>query len=189
MKKNNKKIIAVIGMSGAGKTEAVKYLLDKLKCPRIYFGEFTFERMKNEGLELNYKNERKTREKIREELGMGAYAILALPKIQQALKTSNTVILESLYSWEEYKIIKTKYKDSFKVLTIIASPDLRFARLTKRKKERPIKNRQEFDTRNYTEIEKTDKGGPIAMADFNIINEGTRKTFYQNLDLIIKKLK
>jgi dephospho-CoA kinase len=99
------------------------------------------------------------------------------------------VILESMYSWEEYKIIKTKHKDSFKVLTVIASPDLRFARLTKRKKERPIKNRKEFDTRNYTEIEKTDKGGPIAMADFNIINEGTRKSFYQNLDLIIKKLK
>jgi len=183
-----KKIIAVIGMCGAGKSEVVNYLQKKLKCPKIYFGDATFERMKKEGLELNYENERAIREKIRSELGMGAYAKLALPKIKKALKNNETVLAESLYSWDEYKIMKQKFSDSFKVIAVYASPDIRFQRLKERKKERPIKNYNEFKTRDYSEIEGTDKGGPIAIADYMIINEGSLYNLRKNIISIIKKI-
>ena len=115
---NEKKIIAIVGMCGSGKSEVVKYLQKTKKWPKIYFGEATFERIKKEGLELNYENERKTREKIRKEMGMGAYAKLALPKIEKLLEKNETVILESLYSWAEYKIIKESGPDHDKVFNV-----------------------------------------------------------------------
>jgi len=180
----NKNIIAVVGMCGAGKTEVVNFLMNKFKAPKVYFGDCTFDRMKKDGLELNYENEKITREKIRKELGMGAYAILSIPKIKNLLKTNDTVIAESLYSWDEYKMIKKEFGDNFKVIAVVASPKIRFTRLSQRNNERPIKNIDEFVKRDYTEIEGTDKGGPIARADYTIVNEGDLKNLHNQLNTI-----
>ncbi len=185
---NEKKIIAIVGMCGSGKSEVVKYLQKTKKWPKIYFGEATFERIKKEGLELNYENERKTREKIRKEMGMGAYAKLALPKIEKLLEKNETVILESLYSWAEYKIIKEKYENNFKVIAVFSSPKTRLKRMLKREKERPMQNEKEFIERDYSEIENTDKGGPIARADFTIINESSLEDFHHQLENIINNI-
>lgn len=185
----SKKIIAVVGMAGSGKTETTGYLMEKLKCPKVYFGKHTFERLKKEGLEINYENERLIREKIRSELGMGAYAKLSLPEIEKLIAENNFLVLESLAGWEEYKIIKEKFKTSFHVIAIYATPKLRFKRLVNRKKERPIKDWEEFEKRDYTEIEGQHKGGPIAMADFTIINESSFDNLKSKLDEIIELIK
>jgi dephospho-CoA kinase len=185
---NNKLILAVVGMAGSGKSEVIKYLQKTRKWPKVYFGEPTFDRLKKEGLEINYANERLVREKIRTELGMGAYAILCLPKIEDELKKSDHLLIESLYSWDEYKILKNKYGEMFKVVAVFASTEIRFQRLLSRSNERPMKDREEFETRDYTEIEKTDKGGPIARADFMIINESGLEALHENIENIIKKL-
>ena len=182
----NKLILAVVGMAGSGKTEAVKYLTDKLKAPKVYFGEATFDRLKQEGLEVNYENERNIREKIRKELGMGAYAVLALPKINSLLENNDIVIVESLYSWDEYKILKENYSSAFSVLAVFASPEIRFRRLTARTNERPMKNREEFETRDYSELENLAKGGPIARADYTVLNESNINFLHVQLNKIIK---
>jgi len=183
-----KLLIASIGMAGSGKSELVKYLQAKYNWPKVYFGEATFDRLRADSLEINYANERIAREKIRQELGMSAYAILALPKIENFLKDNDVVILESLYSWDEYKIIKEKYNDSFKTIAIYASPTSRFKRLTKRINERPIRSYEEFKTRDYSELENLAKGAPIAMADFTIVNETGIKKLHNEIDKIIKKI-
>ena len=183
-----KKIIAIVGMAGSGKTEVTKYLIGKLGCPRIYFGKYTFDRIEKEKLEVSYKNERIIREKIRSELGMGAYAKLSLPDIDEYLKEFNFVILESLYSWAEYKIIKEKYGDSFVIVATHTAPKIRFERLVKRKGNRPIKDWEEFQTRDYTELENLEKGGPIAMADYLIVNEQSLGYLHNKLDEAVEDL-
>ncbi|MFA6393347.1 MAG: AAA family ATPase [Patescibacteria group bacterium] len=184
-----KKIYAVVGMAGSGKSEVINYLIKKYCWPKIYFGEITFDEMKKRSLKLNYANERITREDLRKKGGMGCYAKLSLPKIKKALLKSNVVLIESLYSWSEYKILKNKFKDAFKIIAVHASPDIRFKRLAKRKNWRPIKDAKTFKTRDWTEIENIEKGGPIAVADYMIVNEGTRKSLHDCIDKIIKKEK
>jgi dephospho-CoA kinase len=184
----NKKVIAAVGMAGSGKTETITHLQKKYPWKNVYFGEATFDRIKKMGLEINYKNEKMVREDIRNELGMGAYAILALPKIEKILKTDDVVLVESLYSWEEYKILKEKFGDNFITISTFASPATRFERLTKRSKERPIKSMEEFNTRDYSEIENTDKGGPIARADYTIVNESNLKELHGEINIIINKI-
>jgi len=184
----NKTIIAIVGMAGSGKSEAVNYLQKKYNYPKVYFGEATFDRLKKEGLELNYANEKNIREKIRQEMGMGAYAILAMPKIDSIFEKSGMVLVESLYSWDEYKVLKNKYSDKFKVIAIFASPEIRFARLKSRLKERPIDDIDTFNRRDLTEIEGTDKGGPIARADHMIINHGTLEELHAELDSAIAEI-
>jgi len=178
----DEKIIAVVGMAGSGKTEIVKKLQNEYQISKVYFGEVTFDEIKKRGMEVNYENERIVREDLRDKYGMGAYAEFSIYKIKEFLKNKGVVLIESLYSWDEYKIIKKEFKDIFSVVAVYASPETRFKRLKKRIKERPIKDWQEFKNRDWTEIEGTQKGGPIAMADDTIINEGSLEEFQTKIE-------
>jgi dephospho-CoA kinase len=178
---NNKIILAIVGLPGAGKTEVVEYMVKKTSWPKVYLGDATFEEMKKQCLEVNEANERKTREDIRRRLGMGAYAILSLPKVRELSQTSN-VLIESLYSWEEYLEFKKEFGDVFKVLAIYSSPDKRIERLENRPC-RPLK-KEDVISRDYSQIENTHQAGPIARADFTIINEGEKEDLYSQIDKI-----
>lgn len=163
------KIIAVIGMCGSGKSEAVKFFVEN-GFKRVYFGEVVMNEMKRLDLEVNEQNERQTRENLRKEYGMGAMAVKSLPIIEEFIAHHN-VVIESLYSWEEFKILKEKFGVAFKLLTIYTTKDLRYERLLKRP-FRPLTNKESM-SRDISEIEKLDKGGPIAFADYLVMNDGT----------------
>jgi hypothetical protein len=47
-----------------------------------------------------------------------------------------------------------------------------------------MKNYAEFQARDYSEIENIEKGGPIAMADYLVVNEGSLKDLHKKLNLI-----
>ena len=175
--KESKKIIAIIGMAGSGKTEVVKKVQEKYGFPKVYFGEVTFDELKRREMEVNYANERIVREDLRAKHGMGAYAKFSVPKIKEFLKENKVVLAESLYSWDEFKIMKEEFGDNFLTVAVYASPNTRFQRLTQRFDERPMKDWEEFKTRDWSEIEALQKGGPIAMADYTIMNEGTKKEY------------
>jgi len=59
------------------------------------------------------------------------------------------------------------------VVAVYSSPSTRYARLSNRP-VRPLKLEEAY-SRDEAEIMKLNKGGPIAMADFTIINESSLK--------------
>ena len=181
----NKIILAIVGLTGAGKTEITEYIMKKTGWPKVYFGDATFDEMKKEGLEINEANERKTREGIRAKMGMGGYAVLSIPKVKEFFKKSS-VVVESLYSWEEYLEMKKEFGDAFRVLAVFSSPDVRAERMSKRP-FRPL-NKEEMVSREYSQIENLHQAGPIARADFFVLNEGTKEDLYKQIDEIIKKV-
>jgi len=181
----NKIILAITGLPSSGKNETTEYLMKKTGWPKVYFGQITFEEIKKQGLEINETNERKIREEIRTKNGMGAYATLNLPKIRELFKESS-VILESFYSWEEYLEMKKEFGEVFKVLAIHASPEIRSIR--KSGFPHNPRTEEEFISRDYSQIENLHQAGPIARADFSVINEGSKEDLYKQLDVIIKKL-
>ena len=172
------KVIAVIGMCGSGKSEAVKYF-ESNGYKKVYFGEVVIDELKARGLEINEKNERFVREDLRKEFGMGVMAIKSIEKIKNNLITSN-VVVESLYSWDEYKILNKEFGDTFKLLNIYTTKSIRYERL-KERLVRPL-TIDEANSRDFSEIEKLDKGGPIAFADFTIFNDSTLEALNKNLN-------
>lgn len=177
-------VVAVVGLPGAGKTEVTKFFVQN-GFQKIYFGDITFEEIKHRNLEVNEANERMIREELREKYGMAAYAILNLPKIKDAFKRGN-VVLESLYSWDEYKVIKKEFGEAFLVIAVYAPPKTRYERLSKRK-ERPLTT-LEAKNRDYSQIENLAIAGPIAMADYTILNLGTLEDLRADVKKIMKKL-
>ncbi|MFC1908046.1 AAA family ATPase [Chloroflexota bacterium] len=179
------KVVAIVGMTGAGKSEIAR-LFEEYSFIRVRFGDVTDEEIKKIGLELNEENERHIRESLRKEYGMSAYAILNLSRIDLARKQSDTVI-DGLYSWEEYTFLKGYYGDDFYVVAVCVSPRTRYARLTDRL-ARPL-TLEEATNRDKAEVENINKGGPIAMADFTIINESSLKDLKKDVKFVISKLR
>ena len=179
------KVVSIVGMPGSGKSE-VSRVFEQIGFARIRFGDVTDEEIKRRGLELNEKNERHIREHLRQEHGMAAYARLNLPRIESALKQSD-VIIDGLYSWEEYSFLKSHYGDNLIITAVWTSPKIRYARLTSRSK-RGLTS-EEAASRDRAEIENINKGGPIAMADFTIINESSLTDLKKEVRMIISRLR
>ena len=179
------KLVSIVGMTGAGKSE-VSRVFERNGFTRIRFGDLTDEEMKKRGLEPNEKNERFIRELLRQEHGLAAYAKLNQPRIEQALRGSD-VVIDGLYSWEEYIYLKGRYGENLYLVAVWSSPKTRYARLTSRSSR--LLTLEEATSRDRAEIENTDKGGPIAMADFTIINESSLENLKREAARIIATLR
>jgi dephospho-CoA kinase len=179
------KVIAIVGMTGAGKSEVAR-VFEEHGFKKVRFGDITDEELNNRGLEPNEENERRIRGELRKRYGMAAYAKLSLPRVDTSLKSSN-VVIDGLYSWEEYTLLRERYGERLRVLAVWSSPAIRHARLGHRA-ERPLAL-EEAASRDRSEIESINKGGPIAMADFTIINEGSPEELRRETERILSALK
>ncbi|MBQ8472921.1 MAG: AAA family ATPase [Bacilli bacterium] len=179
------KIIAIVGMCGSGKSVASDYLVEK-GYKKVYFGGVTMEKLKENNMEITPENEKYMREKLREELGMAAYAKILLPRIIEYAEDGD-VVLDGLYSWDEYVVLKEKLGDKLKMIAIIATRSLRYSRLNVRD-FRPLTN-EEAESRDISEIENLAKGGPIAMADYFILNDSTKENYINSLENILNNIK
>jgi dephospho-CoA kinase len=179
------KVISIVGMAGAGKSEVAR-IFEEHGFARIRFGGLTDDEIIKRGLELNEENERYIRELLRNEHGMAAYAKLNLAKVDNALKLSD-VVIDGLYSWEEYTFLKTYYQENHYVVAVWASPHMRYQRLISRA-ERGL-TLVEAAARDKAEIENTNKGGPIAMADFTIVNVSSLEGIVEEVRRIIAGLR
>lgn len=178
-KENPQVILTFVGMPGAGKTEAVSYVGQK-GIPFVRFGDLTDETVKEMDLPLTPENERMAREKLRKELGMHAYAIKAKPKIKELIAERDVIAIDGLYSWEEYLFLKQEFP-GLTLIHIFAEPKIRYKRLSLRP-IRPVPLEKCYE-RDVAEIEKLNKGGPIAIADYLIVNNSDNlEDLYSQID-------
>ena len=187
------KIICIAGMPGSGKSIASDYLVER-GYQFVRFGQITLDELKRRKLKLTEANERKIREEIRKRYGMAAFAILNYPKFKKLLKTGN-VVGDGLYSWQEYKFLKEKFKERFYLIAVYAPPKLRYERISKRKmpkydtdlRHRPF-SKKDAESRDYSQIENLEQGGPIAMADFTIVNTKNKKYLLGQMKKIYEEI-
>jgi dephospho-CoA kinase len=180
-----KKIIAIVGMPGAGKTESTEHLASK-GIPFVRFGEITEDEVRKRSLPLTTDNERIIREAIRKEDGMGAYAVMAEGKISALLKDNDVIVIDGLYSWEEYTYLKEKFS-GLTLINIYTEPKIRYKRLSQRNiRKVPV---EDCYRRDVAELEKLNKGGPIAIADYSIENNSDDiSDLHTKIDSLLKRL-
>lgn len=186
-----KQIVAIVGMPGAGKSEVADFFVQK-GYNYLRLGQLTLDQIKKQELEPTEANERIIRELLRRKHGMAAFAKLNFPKIEEF---KGNVVIDGLYSWEEYLAFKEKYPKMV-CLAVYASPETRYSRLKDRakrhKKDVDLKfrsfSKEETKSRDAAEIEKLHKAGPIAMADFTIVNEGNQQALQDNLEIFFRRI-
>ncbi|MEX0877333.1 MAG: AAA family ATPase [Candidatus Spechtbacterales bacterium] len=182
---NAKIIIAVVGLPGSGKSEAVGRF-EKKGFERVGFNDVVMDEVERRGLEPTQENERPIREELRRKYGMDVMAVKSMPKIEKALADGKNVVIDSFYSWESYKTMKKEFGDQFRVLAIYAPASVRYKRLEKRP-IRPLASVEAKD-RDYSQIEALQQASPIAMADWTIQNIGTIEEFHNSVDNLINNI-
>lgn len=182
-----RKVIAILGLPGSGKTEAIRYLQEKQSWPKVYFGQVTFRELEARGLEVNEKNERMVREDLRSLYGEDYYAqeVVRLIEVLQEKEHPKNILVESLYSWTEYQVLKNRFGDEFVAVAIHAAPKVRYARLVHRA-VRPLAE-EDARSRDIAQLKRLDQGMPIALADAIIENDGSLESFHAAIDRVISR--
>ncbi len=182
----NLKIIAFVGMTGSGKSVVVDYLTEK-GHPKVYFGGVIYEAMAKAGIEKSEENEKEFRSKIRQEHGQD-FVVKEIIQQIHSLKDAgqHRIVADGLYSWTEYKTMKHEFPGELTVVAVVAPRHVRYHRLLTRD-DRP-QTEEESNSRDWSEIENIEKGGPIAMADYYLLNDGDLNNIYQQIDSIVSEI-
>lgn len=179
------KILAIVGLTGSGKSEVVNYVTEK-GVPKVYFGGVVLNAMKESGIEWTEANEKKFREDIRTQEGKDFVVNRIVKEIHDLIDAGQRrIVADGLYTWTEYKILKHEFPGELTVAAVVAPKTLRHHRLT----NRPIRplTIEEANSRDWAEIENLEKGGPIAIADHYLTNDGSLETLHKQVDQLLEE--
>lgn len=184
--KKNTQILAFVGLPGAGKSSAVDYLTEQ-GYPKVYFGGVVVQAVEDAGLDVNETNERMMRESLREKEGKDVIVKRITLQLHDLIDAGqHRIVADGLYTWTEYKILKQEFPGELIVVAVVASRHLRHHRLSIRP-TRPL-TVKEATERDWAEIENLEKGGPIAIADHYIINDGSLEKLHADIERLTREI-
>lgn len=179
-------VLATVGLCGTGKSEVTQLLATEYSFKEVYFGGFIIDELKNRRLEINNLNERLVREELRRQHGMDIIARRGYPKMSGHVNNGENVVIDGLYSFSEYEYLKSRIEERLVLLALHSPKALRNERLSKRA-VRPL-SLSEIDERDVFEIKNLEKGGPIAIADYHVVNDRSLDQFLSIVRKILEKL-
>lgn len=182
--KPKKTIIALVGLPGAGKTDASEFFKEK-GFPVIHFGKVINDYIDKKGLEHTETVHKKEREELREKLGKEALAILNLETIEKAFKENQVIVIDGMRSWEEYLYLKKKLHTSrIFIVNVYADKKVRYHRALHR-----VDRKNPFgEERDINELVGTNMGPTIAFADFVVKNNFSKVDFVDKLETVYRQV-
>lgn len=180
---NDKSIIGVAGMPGAGKA-TVMDVAREMGCGVIVMGNEVRKETKNRQMEPTPENVGAVMLKLRQEAGPAAVANRCIPHIETMKK--RVVVIDGIRSLHETDAFKQRFA-AFVLLAIHCSPETRFKRLFKRNRSDDPANWQVFLERDRREL-RVGLGDVIALADVMIVNEGTRMQLKRDAEACLRRV-
>ena len=177
-----KRVIAILGMPGAGKgiaSEAAR----RLGLEVLVLGDVIREETERRGLEPTPENVGSVMLQVRRDEGPAVVVRRLVPKIEAC--GSQTLIVEGIRSEDEVQELRSKYE----VVTvgIHASPKTRFQRLLARGRSDDPKTWNTFYERDSRELN-VGLCRVIALADILLLNEGTIEELQSSFRTAMRKL-
>jgi dephospho-CoA kinase len=173
-------IVAVAGLTGAGKTTAVEYLGQYYGARIIYLGTAVLNWVRERGLPQTPEGEKIARHELRERHGPAAFVKSSAAEIGLLLGSGSPVLIDAVFHPQEFDELVTCAGD-FRVylVGIMASYETRCMRLARRP-FRPF-NKGEVLDRDEFELRKLRIGDVLAAATHTISNEGSLENYYASL--------
>ena len=181
--KNDKIVVGVVGLPGAGKTTFARIAKEKNFSP-IVMGDFVRKEAKKRGLPLSSESLGWLMFKLREEMGDDFLAKLTVKAIEE---TNNPlIVVDGIRTPSEVNFFRKKLKN-FKLIAIHASRENRFKRIAKRGRSDDPKLWEKFMEREKREI-MVGLEDAMALADLNIQNNGSLDKFKQKVEDILRRI-
>jgi len=183
--RKQKAITAIVGMPGAGKTEAALFFKKK-GLPIISFSNILNDHIDKHRLPHSEEVHQRLREAWRKEHGMAAFAIFGEKQIRDKLSKNMMIVIEGMRSWEEYLYLKKKFPNvRIYILSIYADKHLRYKRIS----DRRYRGKGMFgEKRDINELIGTNMGSTIAFADFVIKNNFSKEDYYDKLEAVYREI-
>lgn len=184
----NVKIIAIVGMSGSGKSVAVDYLTEK-GYPKVYFGGMIYKEMEKRGIERSEdgETEKKFREEIRRDEGADWVVRQVIAEVKDLIAAGQKrIVLDGVYSWTEYRTLQHEFPGQMTFVAVVVDKKLRYKRVAARPGRAFDENA--IRERDRSEIENLEKGGPIAAADYYLLNNGSMEELREGLEKVLREV-
>lgn len=185
---DNVKILAIVGMSGSGKSVIVDYLTKK-GYPKVYFGGMIYKEMEKRGIPRTEdgESEKKFREEIRETEGKDWVVKQVIAETHDLIDSGQKrIVLDGVYSWTEYCTLKHEFPKALTFIAVVVDKEIRYARVATRPGRAFDGNA--IRERDRSEIENLEKGGPIVAADYYILNNGSIEDCTKQLERVLKEI-
>jgi dephospho-CoA kinase len=176
-----KVVVGIAGMPGTGKATFNKIAKGK-GFTVVVMGDEIREETKRRGLKPTPENIGKIMLQLREQEGPAVVAKRCVSKIEEA--KGNIVLVDGIRSLQEVEEFK-KHFPNFILIAIHSSPETRFQRLFRRKRSDDPKGWETFLQRDLRELS-VGLGNAIAMADYLIVNEGTKEEFKMKIHKVLE---
>lgn len=180
-----KRIIALTGMPGSGKSTAAD-ILRREGLQFVSMGDAVRKEMAGKGIPIDNVSLRNYALEIRKKFGDDYVLDLVKKDIAEKMKSTDVIILDGLRNILEAEELK---KEGYEVLLlgIIADKMLRYERILKRNRESDPHSFRDFEWREQQEL-KFGVSQVIALSDIYIFNNSTMDYFKEGLTDIFKKL-
>ena len=179
------KVIAIVGMPGSGKTEALNAIAEK-GIPVFNMGDvITKIEPRKRGIEKTDEYiENEIRKDIRKKFGPAAVAIIIAEKVEKT--NAGIAAIGGLHSFPELEYFRQKFND-FHLIAIEASMETRFKRLSKRKYRKLDKAAFEHREKRYSED--FDIPAIMEQAEYRISNEASLEDLKTYIEIILDRIK
>jgi dephospho-CoA kinase len=168
----DKLVLGLTGMPGAGKSLFVE-TAEEFGYVKVTMGDVIREETRKRGLEPTPQNVGKVMLELRKEGGNNIIAEKCVPKI--AAQASGKVVIDGIRSLNEAEVFKANF-EGFKLITVHASPEIRFIRLSQRGRSDDPQNFDVFHERDMRELS-VGLGNAIAMAEYVLVNDNSMESF------------
>jgi dephospho-CoA kinase len=176
------KIIAIVGMPGAGKAIVSKAACSR-RIPVLVCGDVVREETKKRGLPPTPENTGKVMLSIRQEDGPAVVAKRLIPKITSS--GAPLVVVEGVRSMAEVEELRRNH--TVVIVAVHASPKTRYERLAARGRSDDPKSWEEFAERDGRELG-VGIGNVIALAQEMLVNEKSFEDMNALLDTVLSRV-
>lgn len=180
-------LVAVAGLSGSGKSTAVRLLQGSLGGDVVYLGEVVLEWCREMGYPETRDSELRARKEL-QDLHGPAFAIERLAsRIQAALSRGSAVFLDAVFRPTELdRLLALAAPHAFHLVAIESSFRTRCARLVART-DRPF-SEGEVRSRDGRELNELGTGKILARCTAQVVNEGSLEQFEAELTAFAERL-
>lgn len=175
------KVIGIVGLPGSGKSEAAS-VARSLDIPVVTMGDVIRQECRDRGLDpADHHGE--IAAALREENGPDAIAQRSLPVIEEALESSDTVLVDGIRAGVEVEQFEAAFGEAFTLVSIEAPFEVRAERVTARGRDNTE------DGESLRERDERERGfgmdEAIARADVAVENTDTLEAFHEKIRTLL----
>jgi Uncharacterized protein conserved in archaea len=177
------KVIAFVGMPGAGKSEA-SAVAREMGMPVVIMGDVLRDEVRGRGLPPTDENIGGVANQLRKDEGMDAIAKRCIPKIE-ALQ-ARAVVIDGIRGIAEVETFKRAFGENFTLVKIDAPFELRLERLRRRARSDDMGTADWLKQRDERELS-WGMGKAIDVAEKSVVNLDPIEKFKEEIRSILRK--